>query len=120
MPSISTLPEGLKAYIRHGVQIDPREGHEQAIGECPFCSRELKFHVNQETGQADCKGCGWSGNVSTFLRELWNTSGTEGLEHLAEERSISEEALIAWGVVKSPLTDEWLIPGYSHDGKLNQ
>lgn len=110
----------------HGVQLlAPRNGSNQAVGLCPWCGKEGKFYLNTATSQWDCKSCGEAGNSSSFLLKLWEESKAStrvaDLVELAEERKLfNHTTLSKWGVVRSFLTDEWLLPGYSHTGSLRQ
>lgn len=133
MPRIvesATVPDKLKPYQFHGVEIDYREGSEQAIGTCPWCSRENKFRVKVETGQWTCLVCKTGtdkggGNDRTFLRLLHERSAAATTdaqlgELRLDRRLVSIETLRRWGVVQSEMTGEWLVPGYGADGKLQQ
>ncbi len=130
MPKIEILPKFLKPYLFHGVQIEiPTEGENQAQGNCPFCSSEGKFFISIKSGLWQCKVCGTGsgrggGNVYTFLRELWKISNEKAdgdINALAKDRKfLFPETLSQWGVCKSILTDEWLVPGYGPDRNLCQ
>lgn len=115
----------LRVFIFHGVDgLSTLTGSDQAEGVCPFCDKP-KFRVSVATGLFDCKVCGVSGNSITFLRQLWERSleatAEEDYRELAEDRKLlSWETLKEWGVAKSVITGEWLLPGFSLDGKLNQ
>lgn len=129
MPKVNDTPKMLKPYLFHGLDLDPKPGGSEATGECPFCGKEGKFSINIETGQSHCWYCnvspdGKSGmNVTTFMRliherSMQNTSQVE-LDTFARDRGLfSSETLVKWGVCKSIVTGQWLMPGYSFDGKL--
>lgn len=123
MPQIEQeVPRNLKPYQFHGVNIDHEEGREQAIGECPFCGKDKKFYVSLETSKFDCKSCGVSGNSTTFLRQWWKQcdNATEDYSELSADRGLLyPETLMYWGVCKSLISGEWLVPAYSADGKLH-
>jgi hypothetical protein len=96
---------------------------DQAQGQCPWCGK-IKFLVNQTNGKWDCKTCGTSGNLSTFIRKLWEQSdratGLEVLEPLRVHRGLMlPETLMGWGVVRSTVTGEWLLPGYDQTGRMD-
>jgi ribosomal protein L37AE/L43A len=122
-------PKRLIPYIFHGVDLTWREGASQATSDCPFCGKP-KFYVAVETGLWHCKSCGTGsakggGNATTFYRQLFkdgtHTTTDEDLEWLREHRGLlGVETLRAWGVFKSPVSGEWLIPGYDSDGLLKQ
>ena len=129
MPRIVEYSKALKPYVFHGLDLDVSDGAEQAIGQCPWCGRDGKFYVSVETGQWDCKVCRagtdkGGGNVYTFLRLLHEASDarTNGQsKELADDRKLLyPETLAHWGIVESALTGDWLVPGYSADGKLTQ
>lgn len=124
MPQVKNTPEQLKPFVFHGVDIDATT-REEAVAACPFCGREGKFYVSVGTGQYSCKVCMEQGNAVTFLRKLWEQSwsdtSSEDYETLAADRDyLSTDGLMEWGVCKSMLTGEWLVPGYSADGRLTQ
>ncbi len=53
-------------------------------GLCPFHDeRSPSFHVRPQVGFYHCFGCGQSGDVYTFLREMDHLSFTEAVERLA-------------------------------------
>ncbi len=125
MPKIH--PEKLRPYLFHGVSLHWKEGDREAVGECPFCGRP-KFCVNVKTGKWGCWTCGGDtekggGNALTFIRQLWKASddATTKYDTLADNRKLLQaDTLIHWGVARSIVTDNWLVPGYSAKGKLTQ
>lgn len=129
MPKVNLTPKTLRPYTFHGLDLQYREGVKQVNTDCPFCGRENKFSVNVDTGVWRCLVCAsgsdkGGGNAYTFLRLLWglsekNTNGQH--KDLANNRKLLyPETLLYWGVVMSPLSGEWLVPGYAPDGKMNQ
>ncbi len=123
MPSLRESAKWLKPFLFHGVDLDEREGSDQAIGACPFCGKEGKFCVSTKDGLWDCKVCGVKGNPSTFVRQLHSASKSATTDYsslLASRRLISSSTLASWGVVRSLGGKEWLVPGYGIDGKVNQ
>jgi hypothetical protein len=124
MPKVSEVPEGLKAMVFHGVELGMATGDE-VVGDCPLCGKEGKLYVNAESGLWSCKVCGAAGNSSSFLHQYWETcvgdTKETDLERLAKERGLrSTEVLSAWGVCKSVLSGEWLVPGHSASGQVAQ
>ncbi len=123
---IPETPKYLRCFLFHGCELRRwREGDEQVMGVCPFCSADGKFGVETATGRWQCFVCGRSGNPVSFLRQLWEASaeGTEegSYESLAADRRLLRpETLREWGVVRSLTTGEWLVPGYTQAGKLAQ
>jgi hypothetical protein len=119
--------KGLQPFLFHGVDLSKRvdggSGGNQAIGECPFCGKSDKFYVNCESGQWQCFSCALKGNVSSFLSQLLESSkgDGEGFSELRNNRGLLRlETLQEWGVKKSLVSGEWLVPGYNHDKKLTQ
>lgn len=113
-------PPKLRPYLFHGVDIP--EDPVQATGDCPFCDKPGHFGVKTETGQFRCVRCEETGNISSFLRKLWEYSKEQTHDkdyaELSEQRGVPVEALKAWGVVQSIATGEWLLPMFNKDGKL--
>jgi hypothetical protein len=127
MPKITETPETLRPYRFHGVDIDYTDG-EEAVGTCPFCGRDGKFSVNIKDGVWKCWVCQsgsakGGGNVYTFLRLLWELCDKQPFDttDLVKSRTLLfPETLMYWGVTRSVLTGDVLVPGYGVDGKLNQ
>jgi hypothetical protein len=126
MPTISRdVPETLRPYGAHGLDLQYRDSDKEALADCPYCGRENKFSVNIETGQYRCVVCDESGNAYIFLRKLWDISrqGTsdEEYEALAESRGLLDpETPKHWGCCKSVITGDWLVPGYGPSGEICQ
>jgi hypothetical protein len=94
----------MKAFTAHGVTFeDDREVGGHRIGVCPFCGRKPgKFYINVTTLCWDCKWCGLSGNLWTFLglaadRYAKALKGPS-LATLAANRGIPGQSLKRWGV----------------------
>lgn len=121
MPSVRDIPEHLKVFVWFGVDLSWGQTG-QARGACPFCDKG-KFYVNQGNGLWDCKVCLAKGNVHDFLRILWEKGleATKDYDTLAASRGfLYPETLMEWGVVQSPITKEWLVPGYNPEGSMTQ
>ena len=122
------IPKNLRPYKFHGIDARILSG-DQAVATCPFCGKD-KFYIGLEEGLWSCKVCGsgtgkGGGNVFTFLRLLWEMSDKstkpDDYRPLAVHRGLLlPETLMRWGVVKSHLTGEWMIPGYGIGGNLLQ
>jgi hypothetical protein len=122
-------PKGLQAYLFHGVELVWSENGD-AVGTCPICTKEKHFYINQETGQYQCKVCAeqsgnekGGGNVFTFLQKYWEycrefNYNEELMDELAEDRGLKRSTLIEWGVARSVLRDEWLLPAFNQEKKL--
>ena len=123
MPKVKETPKHLAAYQFHGVDLD--EGNNgQAIGDCPFCGKEIKFSVKVETGQYKCWVCGETGNTLTFLRTLWDRSELpydKETTKLSSNRTLTDpKTLEVWGVRRCMISGDWIVPGWNADGKLVQ
>ncbi len=122
-PGQQVIPEGLRGYLFHGMHLDWSVNGKEAIGECPFGCDKEKFYINIETTKWNCFPCGINGNLIEFMRRLWELSDKETREYSSlrtERKLLHDETLMYWGVCKSILNDEWLVPGYNTEGKLNQ
>lgn len=122
-------PAALKPYISHGVDLTWAGDVGHATADCPFCGKQDKFSVEVKTGRWRCWSCGsgtdkGGGNSYTFLRELWKAAraGTNGtINTLATARKLLyPETLTLWEVATSPLTGNWLVPGYGPKGGIDQ
>ncbi len=131
MPKPFDLPDALRVFVAHGVELTRAGSTNQASGECPFCGKEGKFFVGLEdkdekhfAGGWECKVCGANGNPATFLRKFWEevcTLDSEQAETLREHRNLLDVATLeAWGVKVNPLTLEYVVPAYGAGGKLDQ
>jgi hypothetical protein len=120
------VPDGLRPYAFHGLDLRV-ESRGEAIGDCPFCGREDKFTVNVETGQYKCWVCAdgtdkGGGNPTIFVRHFWNicNDATDDYNGLSRDRGIDFTALDAWGVVRSTITGDWLVPAFGVDREIKQ
>lgn len=118
-------PPELRGYKAHGLEMRYRRNSIEATADCPFCGRE-KMYINTTNSLYDCKTCGVKGgNFTTFMRRLHEESLAEltadDARELCEHRGFTDPSVVQeWGVCKSLLTTEWLVPGYSSTGSLNQ
>jgi len=130
MPSLKEQPKTLKPYLFHGLELSWKEGDSDAIGDCPFCGKEGKFAVSIEKGTARCWTCevnpeakGGGVNHLSFVRKLWEMaqypSGSPEEKELSANRKLAHpDTLSLWGAVLSPITGEWLLPGYDAKGEI--
>lgn len=133
MPKLTeATPEQLRPFTSLGADLSWRDGDREAVGDCPFCGAERKFAVGVETSMWRCLVCAvgsdktpaGGGNSTTFIRELHAASvdatalSGDFDELLEDRRLLSESTLKAWGVCRSVITGEWLVPGYDAAGKL--
>jgi hypothetical protein len=65
---------------------------EELIGDCPFCGKVDHFHVNESTGQWDCKVCSEEGNHITFMehysQKIAAETSKKTFKALARRRSV--------------------------------
>lgn len=131
MPKVKdNTPTAILPYLSHGVDLSWNEGKKEAIGDCVFCGRENKFSVHTSTGEWRCFVCGdgenkEGGNIYTFLQRLWEQSlgstSEEDRQELCKVRGLLHTSTLEkWGVRKSLITDEWLVPGYNAKKRLVQ
>lgn len=122
MPVKDKTPAALRSYRALGVQfgkVDEAQAHAE---ECPFCDRgPNKFSVVLATTQYHCVVCGADGNALTFAREVaeQGTCTDDEAAALAADRGFLDPKTVRdWGLVKSPITREWVWPQCTHDGRL--
>jgi hypothetical protein len=128
MAKSSDLPEALRPYTFHGVDLAYKPGEKEALGDCPFCSREGKFSVDVETGVYRCFVCmtgtdNGGGNATVFIRKLFEVSDAAttpaDYAYLANHRRLMKpDTVMQWACCRSITTGDFLVPGYSIDGKL--
>jgi ribosomal protein L37AE/L43A len=122
----------LAVYEFHGMDLQ-ENSNGQAMGECPFCGKD-KFSVSlkeDSLGLWRCFVCNEGsengkvikgGNPLTFVRKLWEHSSEEidkDWEKLRDNRGLLyTSTLVEWGVRRSAITGEWVIPGWNADGKM--
>lgn len=115
-----------RPYEQMGVVFNNQSGEEDQA-DCPFCGKERKFHFNPRKEQWICSSspavCGRAGNTTSFLTQ-WHEfcldeTDQAAYQSLSDDRdALPAEAFRYWGVALNPLTDEWLIPSYNAQGKL--
>ena len=123
MPKPNDVPEKLKPYLFHRVDLN-YEGSGEPRGTCPFCGGD-KFFVGRDNGLFSCKvgSCGASGNAYTFIRKLYqaslDSSQDAGYEEVAEDRKIPVEEIKEWGLCRSIIDQEWILPAYGPKGEVS-
>lgn len=125
-----TLPENLKPYDFHGIDVYGWNGRSKDVSaDCPFCEREGKFNIVVASGVSRCVVCNAGSekgglNAVSFVRQLWemfsDTNDLNRLAKLSQERKISVDTLMLWGVCWSSLTSNWVIPAFNSEGKMCQ
>jgi len=109
-------------YTHFGIRL--KHERDNSVGECPFCSSGKLFVANKgaKNGLHHCKVCGQEGNVYSFIKALHKFSANHtklrDYEQLSENRKVSVAALKALRIVKSTITEEWLLPAYNLEGKM--
>lgn len=111
------------------IGVDLTEGvGEQVIGPCPFCKhrgedgKKNYFYFNRETGQWDCKACGKTGNLFTFLTRYMAILNKE--THMRDWTRIQHQrgGKIPWTEYKRHglgwTGDSWLIPQFNAKGTV--
>ena len=115
---------GLDPFVFHGFHAtNVADG--QAQGNCLFCKKDGHFWVNTETLLWDCKRCGKTGNLQTFIRDLHEQYLEETEQNDYERASKSrgglilpgsfEKAGLAWNADEQ----RWLVPIMNAKGKLH-
>lgn len=107
----------LAAFEFHGLAFSP-SGETHSVSDCPFCGKERKFFVKNDTGQWDCKVCGDSGNIYTFLRQLAKQKAEffnshKGAKVLGELRNLPSDAFFGWDIGCEDDFSRFYIPVYS-------
>lgn len=119
------LPDGLRPFTHLGLDPQMRPEDKEAKADCPLCGKEGKLSIRVDTTEWHCWSCAARGNALSFVRQLWEASDqvtpADRLATLASSRRLlGVEALTMWGAARSVLTGEWLIPGHSVDGRIDQ
>lgn len=116
--SLQDLPEKIRPFVFHGMNV--KVNNKESRSDCPFCNTKDKFYINTKSGKWNCKVCTESGNIFTFLTAIHKqgSSTIRSLKPLAENRGLQIETLKTWGIVKSPLNDDYIIPMYNAHGKI--
>lgn len=124
MPKVVTTPPALKSLRFYGLDFQWREGDTQATAECPFCGKD-KFSVEIDTSKCKCwkSDCAaaFGLNSTSFVWLLYERSAAlqqDYTELVADRRYLSGDELGRFGVARSILTGDWLVPGHDLSGKL--
>ncbi len=122
-------PDNLRPYLFHGLDLSWKDKDKDAVGDCPWCGREGKFGVKIATGVWSCfvcqEGSGkGGGNATVFVRSLHKlamdiTTLADYITLQKERKLLTYKSLQQWGICKSPITGEWMVPGYSVEGAVN-
>jgi hypothetical protein len=121
MVAYKDLPDTLKPYAFHGLNLNYSPKEKYAMGDCPWCTRENKFGVKVESGVWKCWVCAdgakTGGNATTFVKRLWQqcaekTTDKQLQAYATDKGFAGVEALRAWGLAWSPYVNRWIVPGY--------
>lgn len=119
MPKVDNTPAHLKPFRFHGL-LPPGfdDSGENVVTDCPFCGREGKLSIRVDSGVWQCWVCQAKGNEKSLLSRLLEAGRKDDdrAYDLARDRGLlSFETLYNWGLVISPTTADWVIPGYAVD-----
>lgn len=123
-----TVPDTLAVYSFHGLNLGYKDSRGEYHADCPWCGKTGKFHINEENGLWRCWRCGSGtkkegGDQNTFIRLLLE-EGTRGTTEddrknlCVGRRILFPSTLAEFGIVKSVVNGDWLIPGYDEDGNI--
>lgn len=126
---IKDLPQNIKPFACHGMELHKPNNSGNWLSNCPYCSKERKFYVNEKSGQWDCKVCGANGNIITFItdlstrlvknttaaqyRKLGTDRGTTNIGGEVFTHRLSTPILKSFKVGFNQETAEWCIPCFS-------
>jgi hypothetical protein len=125
MSTPSEVPAKLRPFVALGFDyVASKRRDNQAYGQCVFCGKPDKMHINIENGKWNCFAghCGLKGNVYTFLQEWYNLQERLNMvtpalwNSLASNRQLPELALRATGFVWDGM--KWWLPIYNPTGTL--
>lgn len=124
MPPIAdTAKQSLtKPFTFQGIVFDGTSGDNQTAT-CPFCDRVGKFCVDPKDGMWTCHPCGIKGNIKSFLKKLYeeSTKVTCDYKELRDRWGLLfSSTLQEWGLCRSLITNEWMLPGYKIDTTSNK
>jgi len=114
------VPSILQPLEYHGVVFRSRTG-KNLVGDCPFCGKDRHFYAHKETGQWDCKKCGESGNMFSFLDKIADyhkeTTSVKDRKRLSRLRGLPSGVFRQWDMA---LDDQgrWLIPVRNYKGAI--
>ncbi len=115
------IPAAIRTFNFHGADMrEPSDDSGNWSGDCVLCGKEKHFFADEEEGKWDCKVCGESGNVISFLGKIHakyeGFAEAEHWEKLSKHRGIPAKYLKRRGLVWTG--DNWMIPCYSETGSI--
>lgn len=116
------VPAIIAAFNCHGMNlVEPVGASSNWQGDCVFCGKEARTYADPETGKWDCKVCGQSGNLITFLTRVvahWHKKTTRD-----QWLKLSASRRIPTGILKARNLgfdgEQWLVPAHSHSGHVH-
>jgi len=110
----------LKAFEQFGIVFNG-EADDNYYATCPFTGKQNKFYVNAISGLWDSKTSGKSGNLFSFIRDIYSFFKAEtsalDLQALAKDRKLPAW-VISDTVVYNPMTDLYMIPYKNFHGDI--
>ena len=112
----------VKTFKSLGVVANKEEG-EELVCDCPFCTHQDVFYLNQKEGLYHCKTCEARGNKYTFLHEYHNMwfNSTKKVHYNALSKArgnLPAEAFIEAELAYDKLSEQWLIPVRNPKGAI--
>jgi len=103
-----------------GVNLEGQTG-DNHYGECMFCGSPNKFYINEKSGMWDCKKCGESGNIITFLNKFYETNKKSyplrgRIDKLAKHRGLPNYVLMEAKLFSDG--ESWFLPIFSTTGSV--
>lgn len=122
MSSESTAPKCVRPFNFHGCEMQPQIAGGDWVGNCFACGKDEHFFVNPNSGQWDCKVCGESGNIPTFLQKLVEKRHADMSRRdwlrLSKLRGMPSGVMKQRQVGWCPIQKRWLIPCRSASGSV--
>jgi len=130
--NLSKYTPALKPYVSHGLRLKWSEGNKGAQATCPFCGGVNKINIKSDTGQwkcwnAACISKSWTpsgfSNAFGFLRRVWEKSQKATTNAMYEELKVDRgllgiDSVKEWGLCRSSITGNWLIPQFNEKGAM--
>jgi len=81
-----------------------KDGEYHRVSDCPFCGRQKKFYVNEDTLAWDCKVCQCKGKYIDFLEQI----AERNHEHFLKTPQIQKELAVDRGLKRKTLREAGL------------
>ena len=117
MNELYTKYPKLRVFEEHNSNLNKEVG-DQVLGDCVFCGKAGHFYVNKEKGLWDCKVCGSSGNINSYLyqlgmmyhKNLFDAKHKDKLDTLSANRGLPISAFKKWLVGWDETERRYTIP----------